>query len=488
MLSSRKHLVAYCGALVLIGSVDERRRPVPQSVVAGIVFDSLSMRPLAGASVHLALPGNEPVSTVSTDDGSFRFAGIAAGRYLLNFTHARLDSLGLEAQPRVIQIADGDSARVRLTIPSARTIAGLLCPGDKLVPGRSTLLGFVRSAGDGAPIGESTVSVRFDDFIVSRSRVQRDSMGRTVVTKGNGYYVACGLPAEVTVLARAISGRDTSGYLELELPPNEFRKRDLYIGKTYRVAAPIDSTAERRYTVQVLRGEGLLAGTVTQSDGRPISGARVSIWGTGREVSTNDAGTFALDSLPTGSQMVEVRALGFVPHREAVDLPEGTRASLTLRLTGKQTFLDTVKVLTTRAYVSGHMAEFENRRKHRVGGFFLDADEIDRRRAAVFTDLLRGIPTVLIDPSARTGDQVRMIGASNENDPYCDPTIWIDGSRQNLREVSLNAILFPERITAIEVYSRTVETPSQYQYGSRCGVILIWTGERVRRQIAPEKR
>jgi hypothetical protein len=80
-----------------------------------------------------------------------------------------------------------------------------------------------------------------------------------------------------------------------------------------------------------------------------------------------------------------------------------------------------------------------------------------------------------------------MMGASNANDPYCDPTIWLDGMRQPQRETSLNTIVFPERVVALEVYGRTLEAPVQFQSNSRCGVILIWTGERVRRQIAPEK-
>lgn len=485
---------AILGGLLLVGALalspNERQGNATQGLVEGTVFDSLEMRPLAGAVVELARPGELPASDTTQPDGRFTFSGIPAGRYLVSFSHPTLDSLGLEAGTQVVTLAEQDSARIQLAIPSAGSIARLLCPSNAKTT-TSMLLGFVRSAADGAPIGGSTVWVRFDDYLVSRSRIQRDSMGRVLQTQGNGYYVACGLPADVTVLARAAAGSDTSGYIELELPPSVFIKRDLYIGSMFRVAAPIDSVAAATgRTVQVLRGGGVLSGSVRYSDGRPVSDARVSLWGTGREVRSDDSGAFLLDSLPTGSHMVEARALGFLPQREAIDIREGERTRVALGLTEKQTFLDTVRVLATRAYVSlsGPLAEFERRRRSRIGGYFLDQDEIDRRRAAAFTDLVRGIPTVVIDPDATRGDQIRMIGASNENDPYCDPAIWIDGSKQPQRETSLNARLFPERIVALEVYSRTVEAPVQYQSGSRCGVILVWTGERVRRQIAPEKR
>lgn len=209
----------------LAPSPNERQARATQGVLEGTVFDSLEMRFLAGAVVELARPGDVPASDTTRPDGRFQFSGIPAGRYLVSFSHPTLDSLGFEAGARVVSLAEQDTSRIRLAIPSARSIARLLCPSDAKTT-TSTLLGFVRSAADGAPIGGSTVWVRFDDYLVSRSRIQRDSMERVLQTQGNGYYVAFGLPADVTVLARAASGPDTSGYIELELPPSVFVKRD----------------------------------------------------------------------------------------------------------------------------------------------------------------------------------------------------------------------------------------------------------------------
>jgi hypothetical protein len=493
MRGKRVILLACCGVAAAAFSTSPNDSVRYQGAVVGTVFDSLTMRPLAGAMVQLLLPGQTAVSTTSDSAGTFRFDELAAGRHFITFAHGMLDSLGIEFHARGIDVPGHDTVQVRLATPSARTIAHTLCPADREDPAIGSLLGFVRSAEDGAPLGPSTVWVRFDDYVVSRRHVQRDSMGRVALTQGNGYFVVCGIPAGVTVLARAATGADTSGYVELELSPNAFLKRDLFVGKMFRVTIPADSSlAPQRGTprpgFQVLRGTGVLLGSIRRADGRPIPNARVSVWGTGHEVLSSDSGTFMLDSLPTGSHMVDVRALGFLPQRDIVDLREGVPTTAAFGMTAKQTFLDTVRVLASRAYVGGRIAEFEGRRRSRIGGYFMDQDEIDRRRAASFTDLMRGIPTVAIDPDTRYGDQVRMIGASNENDPYCDPSIWIDGMKQPQRENSLNAILFPERIVALEVYSRTVEAPAQFQSGSRCGVILVWTGERIRRQMAPEKR
>ncbi len=308
--------ILFCSSVAVYavgGAPNERVRHDRQGAVIGSVFDSLTMRPLAGATVQMLLPGQITVSTTSDNSGAFSLAGLATGRHFITFAHDALDSLGIELQARAVDVAGDDTLQIHLATPSARTIAHTLCPADRDSAATGSLLGFVRSAEDGVPLGTSTVWVRFDDFVVSRRSVQRDSMGRVAVTQGNGYFIVCGVPTGVTVLARAATGADTSGYVELELTPNAFLKRDLFVGKMFTVAASADSSiAPPRGTVrrsfQVLRGTGVLLGSIRRADGRPVASARVSLWGTGREVVSNDSGKFMLDSLPTGAHMVDVRA------------------------------------------------------------------------------------------------------------------------------------------------------------------------------------
>ena len=305
MRGKRMMILVGCGFSAAFISRPNDHIDHAQGAVVGTVFDSLTMRPLAGAMVQMLLPGQTAVSTTSDSAGTFRFDELAAGRHFITFAHGMLDSLGIEFQARGIDVPGHDTVLVRLATPSARTIAHTLCPADREDPAIGSLLGFVRSAEDGAPLGSSTVWVRFDDYVVSRRHVQRDSMGRVAVTQGNGYFVVCGIPAGVTVLARAATGADTSGYVELELSPNAFLKRDLFVGKMFRVTLPPDSSiapqrGAPRPGFQVLRGTGVLLGSIRRADGRPIPNARVSVWGTGREVLSSDSGTFMLDSLPTG--------------------------------------------------------------------------------------------------------------------------------------------------------------------------------------------
>ena len=68
-----------------------------ETVIRGVVFDSLNMRPLAEATVQIAAAsGTSWVRTYETDsNGAFEFTAVPSGTYLIGFFHASLDALGL---------------------------------------------------------------------------------------------------------------------------------------------------------------------------------------------------------------------------------------------------------------------------------------------------------------------------------------------------------------------------------------------------------
>ena len=63
-----------------------------------------------------------------------------------------------------------------------------------------------------------------------------------------------------------------------------------------------------------------LSGTVKARDGRPLQGARVSLWGSDAQSATGASGSFALSGLPAGTYALEVRAIGYAPKRVPVTL------------------------------------------------------------------------------------------------------------------------------------------------------------------------
>jgi len=97
--------------------------------VAGVVHDSTSGLPLAGALVQL-LPANDRASvrTVESDSlGRFTFDSVAPGMWLLGFLHARADALPGGAPTHLLTVRAGASVRdVTLLVPRQPTGAAAL--------------------------------------------------------------------------------------------------------------------------------------------------------------------------------------------------------------------------------------------------------------------------------------------------------------------------------------------------------------------------
>jgi hypothetical protein len=87
--------------------------PVAVGAVAGTVFDSTRAAPLAGAVVRLAGTGHSATTDAS---GAFRIADVPAGRYEVEFTHPRADSLQWKPDAAQVAVEGGESA-VQLSLP-----------------------------------------------------------------------------------------------------------------------------------------------------------------------------------------------------------------------------------------------------------------------------------------------------------------------------------------------------------------------------------
>ena len=89
---------------------------------------------------------------------------------------------------------------------------------------------------------------------------------------------------------------------------------------------------------------GHVRGHVNGVTGRPIPGARVTVWGTGIETVTNADGEFTLGNLPGGTHTLEARAVGFAPARQPVDIVRGASGAAEVELSNLAITLDTIRV------------------------------------------------------------------------------------------------------------------------------------------------
>lgn len=89
---------------------------------------------------------------------------------------------------------------------------------------------------------------------------------------------------------------------------------------------------------------GAISGTVTEPDGRPLSGVVVAVQGLGLSVSTNATGRYVLARVPAGPQRLWFRSIGYAPHELTITVTAGTSATADAVLEPQPIELSTVLV------------------------------------------------------------------------------------------------------------------------------------------------
>jgi hypothetical protein len=226
---------------------------------------------------------------------------------------------------------------------------------------------------------------------------------------------------------------------------------------------------------------GTLKGTVNTAEKKPVPEARVTVVGTGLVTVSDTDGTFRIGGLPSGSQSVEVKMLGYGAILLPVRIEGGQTASLDVTLTAVAAPLETVEVTGDTMIVPG-MRGFQERRARGVGKFFTRED-IERMQVRLFTDVLRRVPGMQVQSvkgsygdgySVQTGRTQSISGART-----CPVLFYVNGAPFPLGgDIAINNFISPEEVAAVEVYTGTSQIPPQFNssmYNARCGVVVIWT-------------
>jgi hypothetical protein len=212
----------------------------------------------------------------------------------------------------------------------------------------------------------------------------------------------------------------------------------------------------------------LVGHAVDRKSQAPIRNAQAALLGTRRRATSDDQGRFAHDSLPAGSYVVQVRALGYAPTSSLVELASGEVVSRVFELEPLPVQLDPVTVERTPSFAARRRRDFELRRT--TGrGYFVTQAQIERANARSLADVLRDVPgvVVLCRGAGRCG--IRMVRAPAP----CRPDFVVDGFPATL-STSLDMPVVG--ITGIEVYRTLSETPMEFLKADNvCGTVVIWT-------------
>jgi iron complex outermembrane receptor protein len=240
------------------------------------------------------------------------------------------------------------------------------------------------------------------------------------------------------------------------------RVHHLSLSLTASRALAADGVAADTTTPPPLTGTAAVTGVVRGVGGLPLADAQVRVTGANGSTVSDARGWFSLGDLPSGTQVLEVRRLGYLLVQQPVELRGGRTATQDVRLQRIVT-LDSVRILAQRS----RYRDFEQHRKRNGFGTFLTEVDLERRRPLQTSDLLFMIPGFRVSGSGLDA-KVQSSRGPTSISGRCEVNIVIDGMPG--QDINL---LHPSSIGAMEIYRAGQPAPVQYDRG--CGVIVIWT-------------
>ena len=292
--------------------------------------------------------------------------------------------------------------------------------------------------------------------------------------------LCCGLPETMNGKLQVFRGGVQTGEVPVELGgtsgTNLLAMRSMSISSTSQVVASASTDTGAKTTI--VRGRSRVTGKILNKYGQPIVGARVELQNTGAATKTRANGDFTLDSLPSGTQTLEIRQLGFAPTEVAVELSAANPQNVTVKMTDYVPVLSEMRVTANREHGLSDVG-FADRKKSGMG-YYLDADQLKTRQTVQFSDMLRTVPGVRVQPG---GNGTNVITSSRNPTGGC-VTFYVDGAPwQQMTPGDLDTYVRPEEVAALEVYNGST-TPAQFQQPglTGCTTVVIWTERRINRK------
>ncbi|MEO7999684.1 MAG: carboxypeptidase regulatory-like domain-containing protein, partial [Gemmatimonadaceae bacterium] len=430
--------------------------------IQGVVFDSLLMKPIAGAMVTL-LGRADPVKADSR--GRFTFENLSAGEQTIMFSTPELDSLGLGTMGTTLTLAEEVTARITLATPSLRTLWQRRCiAGTRVGTDSGIVWGTIRDAATNNPLPAAAATFSWYDLRPRKAAgLIIDDVRREVITDNAGLFFACGVPTDVVVASEAIDtstvrGSAASGHLEYAIGSRGLQHLDLLVSKDMVLPDSVAGKSSGDSSLmERARGTAMLKGKVVDDRDRPVPDAIVTVSSADTSVRTGKDGLFVIGGLPGGTQAMQTKRIGITQVSQMVPLRPDSVTEVTVRAVA----YNTASVYNVRAQrVKGaDRLEYETRRKMGFG-IFVDTKQIENRIDVA--SVLQSFP----------GLEVRQNGFNLEVSSKatiggrCTPNVFVDGMPSDF---TMANIYKPSDFRAIEVYLHASSVPAQYSSFAACG-------------------
>ena len=439
------------------------------SVLQGFVMDSVHDTPLANAMITVEGTGRVGKTT---DDGRFRIDSIPPGSHRVLVLHPLLDTLGLSMRTPAYQFAAGQQHQLDLAVPGGDHLASLLCTPAQRTRGPAIMLGFVRDPDTNGPAIGSKVQLVYQsaDILGRKSPVMRESP-----VDSTGLYKICGLPPDMSGKVQVFRNGVSSGEVPVDVA-NGLALRAFSIVAKHEAVAEVKNDSGK--VTRIVKGSARVTGKVMDKNGRALEGARVMLQGggNGTTVITRANGEFVLDSLPSGTQALVVRKLGYAVTEQPVELSSNTPARTEIKMGDFVPTLATVRVEAQQDKALSDIGYLS--RKQGAMGRFYDGNQINHD-AMAFSDVMRIDPGLRISP---TGDGRTYTISDARNAAGGCVNYWVDGAPwEQMTPGDIDGFVRPNEIVAIEVYHGSQAPPQFTKPGQGgCAAIVVWTVARVR--------
>jgi carboxypeptidase family protein len=459
-------------------AAQDTTRPALGSLL-GTVFDSIHSKPLIGATVFVI--GSPRVGSTN-DRGLFTVDSLSPGMHRVHVVHELLDSLGISMVTDSFEVAGGQRKILELAVPSSETLVGLSCPVATRRLGPSAIVGRLLDADTDQPVAGARISFAWSEISLADG-LKRMPRVRVATANADGVYRICGIPSEVEGTLQAEKTGITTAEIKVTFVGQPLVIQGMRIGNANTVArGERDSTAnsarnvgEQRFSaVNYQKGQAILRGKVVNANGTPMPNARVEVEGAVTPpVLTNAEGAFTLTELPSGTQSVVARQMGFAPVSQAVDLSAREPTNTVITMSKAVTMLDPV-VVTAQTDRGLETIGFTKRSKG-MSGYFFTSDDVMKRGPNMMTDFYRTVPSLRVVPVSPYDYAVES-SRGNQLGGSC-VKYWLDGSPFDaVFPGDVDRMIPPYEVAAIEVYNgSTVPIEFTNANSSNCAVIVIWS-------------
>jgi hypothetical protein len=363
-----------------------------------------------------------------------------------------------------------ESHELDLDIPSGDRISAAFCTPAQRTRGPAIMVGFVRDPDTKAPAVGSKIQLVYQiaDQAGKKSPTIREATVDTL-----GQYRICGLPADMSGKVQVFRNGVSSGEVPAEVA-NGIAIRAFSIVAQHQAIAEVTNDSGK--VKRVAKGSARVTGKIVDKNGRPLGDARVTLQGGGTTVLSRSNGDFTLDSLPSGTQALVVRKLGYAVTETPVELSSNEPLRTTVRM---DDFVPTLAVMRVEAAQDKALADVGFLSRKQTGqGFYMDGTMINHLSLS-FSDVMRMAPGLRVQPRGDGRTYVITDSRSSSGgcvNYYVDGTLW-----QTMTPGDIDDFVRPAELVAVEVY-HGAQTPPQFTPPgqSSCAAIVAWTVAKVR--------